>query len=63
VQYDPETKQPFVEVATGDQEFERRDIKMGISDGIFVEIISGIIKDDNIKVWNQLKAPINGGGY
>ena len=62
VQYDPKTQAPFVEVETGDQVFERRDIELGISDGINVEIISGITKDDAIKVWNQLKAPPAFGG-
>ncbi|MDX1461626.1 MAG: efflux RND transporter periplasmic adaptor subunit [Marinirhabdus sp.] len=62
VQYDPKTKQPYVEVATGDQEFERRDIELGISDGINVEVKSGLSKDDQIKVWNQLKAPAQFGG-
>ena len=63
VQYDPETKKPFVEVATGDQQFERRDIELGLSNGINVEVISGISKDDNINVWNALKAPAGRGGY
>ncbi|EAQ38533.1 efflux transporter, RND family, MFP subunit [Dokdonia sp. MED134] len=62
VQYDPKTKTPYVEVATGDQEFKRRDIEVGVSDGIFVEVKSGITADDNIKVWNQLKAPAGFGG-
>jgi HlyD family secretion protein len=56
VQYDPKTKLPFVEIETGDQEFERKDIELGISDGINVEIKSGISEDDKIKVWNQIKA-------
>jgi len=55
IQYDPKTKDPFVEVEVGDQKFERKDIEIGISDGINVEIKSGISKDDKIKVWNQLK--------
>ena len=57
VQYDPKTKKPFVEVETGDQKFERRDIETGISDGIFVEVKEGVSKDDKIKVWNQIKVP------
>ena len=57
VQYDPKTKKPFVEVETGDQQFERRDIELGISNGIFVEIKDGISETDNIKVWNQLQGP------
>lgn len=62
VQYDPKTKKPFVEIATGDQTFERRDIEVGVSDGIFVEVKSGVSADDEIKVWNQLKAPAGFGG-
>jgi HlyD family secretion protein len=55
VQYDPKTKKPFVEVAVGDQKFERRDVELGLSDGIFVELKSGIDEDDEIKVWNQIE--------
>ncbi|WP_405378673.1 efflux RND transporter periplasmic adaptor subunit [Nonlabens sp. Asnod3-A02] len=58
VQYDPKTKKPFIEIQTGDQEFERRDVELGLSDGINVEIKSGVTKSDEIKVWNPLKAPI-----
>ncbi|MEW7293098.1 efflux RND transporter periplasmic adaptor subunit [Aquimarina sp. 2304DJ70-9] len=53
LQFDRETEKPFVEVQTGDQEFERRDIKIGLSDGINVEILSGVTKEDDIKVWNK----------
>lgn len=55
VQFDPQTKQAYVEVKTGDQEFERRNIELGLSDGIYVEVENGIAKDDKIKVWNQVK--------
>ena len=55
VQYDPKTQKPFVEVQIGDQKFERRDVQLGISDGIDVEVKGGISIEDNIKVWNQLK--------
>lgn len=54
VQYDQETKEPFVEVAVGDQQFERKAVELGISDGIIVEIKGGISEEDKIKVWNQL---------
>lgn len=57
IQYDPQTKRPFVEIQTGDQEFERRDVKLGLSDGIFVQVLEGISESDNIKVWNQLQGP------
>jgi HlyD family secretion protein len=55
VQFDPKTKKPFVEIENGDQNFERKDIELGISDGIFVEIKSGVSKEDKIKVWNEVK--------
>ncbi|TXE06758.1 HlyD family efflux transporter periplasmic adaptor subunit [Gelidibacter salicanalis] len=55
VQYDPKTKKPFVEVMVGDQKFERRDLELGISDGIFVQVKNGISKSDKIKVWNQVQ--------
>lgn len=53
VQFDKETEAPYVEVETGEQQFERRDVELGISDGIQVEILSGLTKDDKIKVWNK----------
>ena len=62
VQYDPKTKSPFVEVATGDQTFERRDVKLGVSDGIYVQVLEGVSETDDIKVWNQLKGGGNFGG-
>ncbi len=55
VQYDEKTKKSYVEVMIEEQKFERRDVELGVSDGIFVEIKSGITKDDKIKVWNQVK--------
>jgi len=56
VQFDPKTQKPFVEIETGDQEFERKDLELGISDGIFVEVKNGVSKDDKIKIWNQIKS-------
>ena len=55
VQYDPKTKKPFVEIATGPQEFQRKEISLGVSDGLYVEVLEGVTQQDNIKVWNQLK--------
>ncbi|MET2983827.1 efflux RND transporter periplasmic adaptor subunit [Aureibaculum conchae] len=54
VQFDKDTKAPFVEIKNGN-EFERKDITLGVSDGIQVEVKEGISKGDEIKVWNQLK--------
>lgn len=55
VQFDDKTKKPFVEIETGDQEFERKEIEIGISDGIHVQVISGLSEGDKIKVWNAVK--------
>ncbi len=52
LQFDRQTEQPYVEVLKDDTTFERKDVEIGISDGINVEIISGITKADKIKVWN-----------
>lgn len=54
VQYDPENQEPFVEIATGDQEFQKKNVELGVSDGINVEVKSGISKTDKIKVWNAI---------
>ncbi|WP_339623236.1 HlyD family efflux transporter periplasmic adaptor subunit [uncultured Winogradskyella sp.] len=62
VQYDSQTKKPFVEVAIGDQKFERRDVELGLSNGIFVEVKKGVSKIDEIKVWNQLQGLPKYGG-
>lgn len=42
----------FVEVETAPQIFERRLVELGLSDGLNVEILSGITTDDKIKVQN-----------
>ncbi len=59
IQFDSKTKKPFVEIAIGDQKFERRDVELGISDGIFVEVKSGIDSKDEIKVWNTIEPDEN----
>ena len=39
----------FVEVETASQRFERRKVKTGLSDGVTIEVIEGLNKDDKIK--------------
>ena len=53
LQYDLKTKEAYIEVEIGEQEFERREIELGLSDGINAEILSGVTKDDKIKIWNE----------
>lgn len=63
LQFDKTTDKPYVEVAIGaaeEQKFERKDIEIGISDGVNVEIVSGLTKDDKVKVWNKTE-PIKKG--
>jgi HlyD family secretion protein len=56
LQFDKDTEQPYVEIQIEEQKFERKDIEIGISDGINVEIISGLKIQDKIKVWNKTEA-------
>jgi HlyD family secretion protein len=53
LQFDNQTDKPYVEVSIGEQQFERRDVEIGISDGIIVEIISGLTEEDSVKQWNK----------
>ncbi|PKQ44389.1 efflux RND transporter periplasmic adaptor subunit [Confluentibacter flavum] len=53
LQYDRITDKPFVETQTGEGKFERKDVKIGLSDGINVEILDGVKTGDKIKVWNK----------
>lgn len=43
---------PFVEVKQADGKFKKTYVTLGASDGINVQILSGITKDANVKVWN-----------
>jgi HlyD family secretion protein len=53
IQFDAKTQKPFVEVETTSQKFVRKDLVLGVSDGIYVQIKSGLKSSDKIKVWNQ----------
>ena len=43
---------PFVEVKQKDGSFKKVYVKLGTSDGINVQILAGITKNDEVKVWN-----------
>ncbi|MCP3957469.1 MAG: efflux RND transporter periplasmic adaptor subunit [bacterium] len=47
LQFDGDT--PFVEVETAAQTFERREIETGLSDGILIQVVSGLGEEDKIK--------------
>ena len=53
LQFDRKTQQPYVEIEISDQNFERRELETGLSDGIKVEVLSGVEMTDNIKIWNK----------
>ena len=51
IQYDG--RQPYVEVQLEENVYERRDLEVGLSDGLVTEVLSGISESDLVKVWNQ----------
>lgn len=53
VQFDKKTQKPYVEVETAAQKFKRQDLVLGVSDGIYVQVKSGLKSTDKIKIWNQ----------
>ena len=46
----------YVELETGDQEFERRAVETGLSDGLNIEVVSGLSESDRIKDPNSASA-------
>jgi HlyD family secretion protein len=69
VQYDttvgsdgkPGTGKPYVEVETAPQTFVRKDVQLGLSDGIKVEILGGVTLADKIKIPDNA-GPASGSG-
>jgi HlyD family secretion protein len=39
----------YVEVETGEQQFEKRIVETGLSDGIIIQVLSGLSEEDKIK--------------
>ena len=62
LRFDRKTEEPYVEVKVGEK-FEKRTIKLGTSDGVNVEVLSGITKDDQIKIWNKASKVKTDGGF
>lgn len=46
-------QKPFVEVMTAPDTYERREVELGLSDGLKIEVISGLTLEDQIKIWNR----------
>jgi HlyD family secretion protein len=53
LQFNRITEKPFVEILNDNETFRKKNVEIGISDGLKVEIISGVTEDDKIKVWNK----------
>jgi HlyD family secretion protein len=53
---------PFVEIETSPQTFVKKDITVGLSDGIKVEVLSGVAKGDKIKIPENAGPPGPMGG-
>lgn len=60
LQFDNGTSAAYVEVASAPQEFQRRDLEIGISDGINAEVVHGLKETDEVKQWNKTE-PIKTG--
>jgi HlyD family secretion protein len=44
----------FVEVQTGSQQFEKRQVALGLSDGVNIEVLNGLDTTTNVKVQQKL---------
>jgi HlyD family secretion protein len=44
-----EDKKPYVEVETAPKQFEKRPVSLGLSDGIYVEVLEGVSLKDKLK--------------
>jgi len=45
-----ENNKYFVEIETAEQVFEKKEVTLGLSDGLKVEVLTGILANDNIKI-------------
>ncbi|CAI8358021.1 MAG: Macrolide export protein MacA [Flavobacterium sp. SCGC AAA160-P02] len=59
LRFDKKTEKPYVEVKTDDNKFEKRELELGISDGVNIMVKSGINASDELKVWNKAKKDNN----
>ena len=53
LQFNRITEKPFVEILNDNGDFRTKNVEIGISDGINIEIIEGVKLTDQIKVWNK----------
>ena len=55
LRFDRKTEKPYVEVKVGENEFEKKELELGVSDGVNIEVKSGITATDELKIWNKAK--------
>ena len=53
LQFNRITEKPFVEILNDNDDFVIKNVEIGISDGINVEITEGLVLSDKIKIWNK----------
>ena len=55
LQFEEDTGLPYVDVKTSEDLFIKKNLVLGLSDGVFVEVKSGLDSSDDIKIWNPLR--------
>ncbi len=53
LRFDKKTEKPYVEIKTGENVYEKKELELGISDGINIEVKEGLTFEDEIKIWNK----------
>ncbi|MFD2567860.1 efflux RND transporter periplasmic adaptor subunit [Pseudotenacibaculum haliotis] len=59
LRFDKKTEKPYVEVKVGEGQFEKKELELGVSDGVNIQVLSGITADDELKIWNKAKKDDN----
>jgi len=54
LKFDKKTEKPYVEVKNAEGKFDKKELKLGTSDGENIEILEGVTADDEIKIWNKV---------
>ena len=53
LRFDKKTEEPYGEGKQADGTYKKIPVKLGTSDGVNVEVLEGVTKDDEIKIWNK----------
>ncbi len=55
LRFDRQTEKPYVEVQVEEGKFEKRELELGVSDGVNIQVLEGITAEDKLKIWNKAK--------